>query len=61
MTALKAIGDRLWPRGPTYHDIDPIDEGTKRSVLQLEQQMRAELTRAQTEALRLRTLQERRG
>jgi len=49
---------KLWPPGPPALEVQPIPEDLKARVENEERELRSELVRAQTEAVRLRIIQE---
>jgi hypothetical protein len=58
---LGSIQERLWPRAPEPTAPEPISEEEKQLVEELENQLRQELARAQTEAMRFRVQAGRHG
>jgi hypothetical protein len=53
---VQVIREALWPHAPQGRPVHPIPEEEKRRVLELERSLRAELVRAQTDALRYRMM-----
>jgi hypothetical protein len=53
---VKKIRNKMWPPAPEAPEVKPISEEERRRVESTENQLRAELVRAQTEAMRFRIL-----
>lgn len=58
MDLVISVGRRIWPPAPMPPPVEPIPEDVKRRVNQEEATVRAELVRAQSEALRFRVIAE---
>lgn len=54
MDLVVSVGRRIFLAPPTPTEVEPIPEDVKRRVNQQEAEVRAELVRAQSEALRFR-------